>query len=169
MAEVIGTFSTDATLFKPSVAAALARQAHGTELTVFVPTDRACAALGIRHLDDAQALRLLRSHALKGGLFDAETLAYVEPSEKAVFAIGWRVEGTDKIRRIENGGRLAVTNLDGQRVTLSVARNRLRIAGHDAVSADTGFDASDGLLVTIDDCRVWRAPPHRMQASPKAP
>jgi hypothetical protein len=165
MAEVIGTFSTDATLFRPAVAAELARQADGTELTVFVPTDRACAARGIRRLDDTQAARLLRSHAFKGTLFDAQTLAYLEPGGKDVFALGWRAAGTEAIRRIENGASLTVANLDGRRVTLSVSRGSLHIRGYGSAVADSGFSARDGGLVAVDDCRTWDGSP----ASPHAP
>lgn len=165
MAEVIGTFSAEVTLFKASAVAELARQAGGTELTVFVPTDRACAARGIRRLDDAQAVRLLRSHALEGALFDAQTLAYLEPGGKDVFALGWRAPGTDKIRRIENGRSLSVTSLDGRRVTLSVSHGDLHIRGHGSAVVDSGFSARDGELVVVDDCRVWNGPP----AAPRAP
>lgn len=169
MAEVIATFSTDVTLFKPTVLAELARQASESELTVFVPTDRACAARGIHRFDDAQAVRLLRSHAFKGSLFDADTLAYLQPGPKGVFALGWRAAGTDTIQRIANGGRLALVNLDGRRVTMAVAGDRLLVRGYGSVAAGSGFDARDGRLVLVEDCRIWDGSPHPIKASPHAP
>ena len=159
MAEVVGTFSIDVTLFKPGVVAELVRQAGAAELTVFVPTDRACAARGIRRFDDTQAIRLLRSHAFKGTLFDADTLAYLQPDPKGVFALGWRAAGADAIRRIENGGSLALPNLDGRRVTLAVAGDRLLVRGYGSIVADSGFAARDGKLVAVDDCRIWDGSP----------